>query len=1796
MSLSPYETFEHLKATAVSYLETAYKISHSDLVSERRALLEKVGSVAQHPLIETTPNHDAGRWLPQLIEDHSDQLPAELAELIGFGTPLGTNPLWRHQDEAISATCGDAPNLVVATGTASGKTEIFLTPILARIVNEALGRGTLPAWTPPRGAAERGRWDRNSARWLHQRQHETRPSAIRAIVLYPTNALVNDQVRRMRGVLGSETSEAWQIANLQGNTISLGMYTSETDPTGHWSKEWKRNAWETAFNDIVATWHAMSPELQQTGGWPRPHGPEMLCRWDMQLAPPDLLVTNYSMLEYMLVRPIERQMFDVTKQWLKKPGAVFTLVLDEAHTYRGARGTEIALLIRRLKERLGIEDGSGKLRCIATSASLPGKEEPGQLARFAAALFGEPESSFSVVSTEPDRITAPYTPAEGEIESFAEFGASLEIASPRTALSTLAKELNIGELDESRDAALEAHRLFAAHPQIERLRKVAARQALPLQDVADFLWNGMADPEIRRAATAGVLAVGSFARPTLDADAQPLISSRVHGFFRGVAGLWACMDAKCRFVGEEYRARPSRPVGRLYVEPRIWCDCGARVLEVFSCRVCGLLFLGGIPDASFNSLWPWADDLEGTRQDFNLYEIFGVEEPRVGVTAEYRSTRTTRLTEASNLHSRTTYRVQGTTASGQAIPFPRQCPRCNSFRGRGMEGREIVEPLRTKGSKTFSALVEDAFRLQPAVDLRHTNGGRKALAFSDSRQDAALLAGDLEIDHTRDVFRQIMYRIARSCAACEGYGYRSIPAPVIPQPGAPNGPQREECTTCTGGGWSQTTGPIPVAELRSRMLAVAHRARIDPTISHAVSYFGQLTPVANPNDDEARRWIDAVIRNEIASADIGLEPMGLARWTAQLPTADLLGAMAPLNGEETVEFLQVIIRMLATQDVLLPPRTLSHMTWPVPFVPDWDRKLLVQRGLVAGQYQVEFKLTGDTQIGRYMRVLATELVRTGRFADTAQAEGWLMATEQQVFSLLRTLGVLVSEAGGRGFGISIDRFQLQVLDGDVHQCDACSFVSSSGFLATCMRCGGRTIRVAASSVRNFYRRTVEMAVPGSPYADPFAFKVEEHTAQIEKRDAKRYERWFQNLFLGDEDPDDRRLDALSVTTTMEMGVDIGNLLTVALRNVPPTVANYQQRAGRAGRRGSAVASVVAFAQQRSHDQYHFARPARIISDPPRIPRLYVNNPVISRRHVRALVLQYFFHSWTPTASGVTSGVMNAWGTVTEFIQQNGAPALEAWLRSNRVELRRKVTRVVASELHTYVDEWIKEIHGEVNRIATTAPAFSDLLVELLNQGLMPRHAFPIDVVSLHTQRDPQARASERETGIQRDLSIGLSEFAPGAEVVRSKRIYRVAGLYDPFQRNPNYTPTGLFVECANCRAIDPLPSNSPPPLACAECGAPNPRAIPSLRPPGFCSDWANDPQGQPYNGGGRDRAGFATPARLTVGEFSFQEPASALSPRLHIRVRAGQLYSVNYGATGPFPGFRICPRCGRGLDAQATAHTYPADVPPHTGANRGPRAGARCPNNAPAQNNVILSHSFPSEVVQLGVDLAASMDADSTTASGRAAWLSFGTLLLQAASAVLEIDPDELRVGIRSVQLPNQRIHAEVYLHDTLPGGAGYAREISDSLEEVLREGLSLAASCPNSECEGACYQCLLDYSNQFEHALLDRRLGGDILRWILDATPPALSPEQADLSVAGIREFLDPQCVELGPRQIGQWYLPLVYDQPNRGRVGVLPIHTLCAAPTSADLREVFLDGIDCRVHREFDLVRRPFWVANQL
>ena len=385
MALTIVETIQQMQGALQDYIEATYHISQPTLVAQRQEILQAPGVIHQRPYLESTPRYKTGTTFKDLGLD-----PAVLEVFGSVSEPEGDlnrliyDPPYEHQAISTKLSLVDGRSLVVMTGTGSGKTECFLLPILGKLASEAQRKGQSFGETP----------------------------AVRAMVLYPMNALVNDQLGRLRLLFAdkriSDKFMTWsgrpaRFARYTSRTLYPGVRDSRKDQTRLAPiRDYYVNKLETgARPDVFSTRlsaKALVRELQERGKWPAkpdligwygqrgqrwqdrrtgefqrgvtlPEDPELFTRHEVQAAPPDILVTNYSMLEYMMMRPLERPIFDHTRDWLRaNPEESFLLVVDEAHLYRGAAGTEVALLIRRLRSRLGIPPE--RLQVICTSASM----------------------------------------------------------------------------------------------------------------------------------------------------------------------------------------------------------------------------------------------------------------------------------------------------------------------------------------------------------------------------------------------------------------------------------------------------------------------------------------------------------------------------------------------------------------------------------------------------------------------------------------------------------------------------------------------------------------------------------------------------------------------------------------------------------------------------------------------------------------------------------------------------------------------------------------------------------------------------------------------------------------------------------------------------------------------------------------------------------------------------------------------------------------------------------------------------------------------------------------------------------------------------------------------------------------------------------------------------------------------------------------------------------------------------------------------------------------------------------
>jgi DEAD/DEAH box helicase domain-containing protein len=423
----PIGSFLEIKENFIRYVQTAFRTNSVSIEQERYKLLNTDKVLFRMPWIEPLPDYlSSGKTIDKLgTDDFNGHLTEDelimFKELVNKGLVPQTNKLYLHQAKMLKAAIS-GNNCIITSGTGSGKTEAFLLPLFAQLSKELLG------WQKPNDSStSKDTWWKDKSEGgltsgkivnettftlssgAAQRNHETRPAGVRALILYPMNALVEDQMTRLRKALDSDDTRIWLNENLEGNRIFFGRYNSTTPVSGtlckvneHGLKE--KNDFKikqlkkqllNIENDSLKVERFIAEKQKSSSDakdlksfFPRLDGSEMRSRFDMQISPPDILITNYSMLSIMLMREVDSGIFEKTRSWLacedlpesqrisEKKNRVFHLIIDELHLYRGTQGSEVAYLLKLVLDRLGLHPEHEQLRILASSASLePGDEK-----------------------------------------------------------------------------------------------------------------------------------------------------------------------------------------------------------------------------------------------------------------------------------------------------------------------------------------------------------------------------------------------------------------------------------------------------------------------------------------------------------------------------------------------------------------------------------------------------------------------------------------------------------------------------------------------------------------------------------------------------------------------------------------------------------------------------------------------------------------------------------------------------------------------------------------------------------------------------------------------------------------------------------------------------------------------------------------------------------------------------------------------------------------------------------------------------------------------------------------------------------------------------------------------------------------------------------------------------------------------------------------------------------------------------------------------------------------------------
>lgn len=2084
----PIGAFYSIRDNFIRYVRTAFGTRFDVLEQERKRMLETPGVLYQVPWIEPMPKYQTdtvsfggityddfrARCGGRMPESMTSDAFRKFKDLVGCGLFPSGRPLYKHQAEMMTrGICGDS--LVITAGTGSGKTESFLLPILAHLVMESSSGGN--AWgarnpADPDEDAARNDWWRNDqwaqacgrhaaggyqrSRRVNQRYGEPEGrAAVRALILYPMNALVEDQMTRLRRALDSARDQVRNApANLDGvgklcarrwcdeqnggMPFYFGRYNGDTPVPGHEQKfeggalvldnekvgalAKKITEAEDAFRGAVAYDDAENGGREDVRFFfPSVDGAEMRCRWDMQETPPDLLITNFSMLSIMLMRDADSGIFEKTRLWLKQdpwrqdrhgmPSRRFHLVVDELHLYRGTAGTEVAYLVRLLLHRLGLTPDSPQLQILASSASLDSADADSS--KFLREFFGTDSISIVAGSVEPVQEDLPLW----DPMPFVRLSRSWDVArkqglndreldvalskryedvcaafvgkSGRTldgrGIDRLASALNDMDLGVGNRllAALqdtvEGSARYRAYDMFEFGRRLFGKQTrLSGKQRSRLLKSAVRGLLIAR----GRLEFGRDANGNQYVDTLP--SFRMHWFFRNLEGLWASANPADADGGGV------RPVGRLYANnERIVSENGNRVLELLYCEQCGDVFLGGtkmlqnvasdsgctllpvdadlehVPDKATSQMsqqrnhpeygvfWPAGDrscsphapraqskqDQAAVRNSWGdpantpVWQVpmrpGGALGEKGGWVAARLNTATGKVVGVGDagvdgvpLVNGFFYKLarrQGNGANSRLEPleeddrdaypaFPAVCPACGEDCTDRFRFKE--SPLRTfrmgftKVSQTFA---KELFQMLPTRGIGHDD--RKLVVFSDSREDAAKIANDMERFHYSDMLRDAIFaelRVAvkgkrRFVEALEGKTERD----QLSRKYAQRFPEEaESLQAAVSVARELDQKPREQRTLDERRKLAEAEQRIQAAIGTATD--NRVSLAALYADMVGNTPNVPILINRLKS--IGINPSGLGKrfgkvWEAKTVAKNINGQTKTVTADVDREWWTLYEWAQAT-------RVWSTAT-ALPLVDDDNKivrgstvnghRLKVKQELLStlfGRLYFGFESSGlgypcikhdDAALNtaaatagcaidpdklrqvcngvvrllgeKYMyqqtdpRFGAAPIPVAVQFGSAPPWSGKLSCVVDYVNRVAASQGItagqlelairsVVADTYGNGWILGADELDLHLAeDADpVWICNGCGRVHLHASAGVCTHCttdlsvnaNGGTCRELWSD--HYY------ADKSAQDREPFRLHCEELTGQTDNQ-AER-QRCFRNVVLGQ--GRQRRVDVidlLSVTTTMEVGVDIGNLRAVMQANMPPERFNYQQRAGRGGRRGQAYSTVMTLCRQRSHDTIHFMDPTAITTAKPPTPFLAMDRPEIAQRIMTKGVLreaflvagvQWYMGPQRPPDSHGEFGYADAnavanppdtgWDAtrkqkVVDWIQQN-ADALSS-LANVLVSGLEPNGKVTADGLKDYA---MQQLVGDIDRCKNNSELSSwEGLAERLAEGaVLPMYGMPSRVRELYHGTVDYSR---REIpSIERELDVAITEFAPGAEKTKDKRIHKSIGFCPPLGvvqgqgggqlvpvgNNPDpFVFRGFMARCKRCQYMETFPNGLPIKQQCPKCEATRDAGYDELdvRAPAAFLTNMSDGKDAPEETEIRLSPAAKLAEDLGIARLQVRNVGAAFSS-------TGRVYTLNDNGGEKFKGAQTNLNCPWEWKQDDNGNEEICLVAPKT-----------------TDVLALRVHSVP---LGLSVDalkfipgVAGASPTCHVRAGVNSAWASAAFILRSVAADRLDIDPEEFdichikRASIGFDSMDRERFSGEVVIADHLANGSGFTRWLNGELEGVLDAILRGSSNGGNlqadtflekllkdehrNSCRLACYSCLRNFRNMRYHAILDWRLGVSLLRVMGDYNTKCgwdgswASRDLEDWlaqAEASIRYY----CQHFGDTSDCKKFGAL-WGFAAPGNKTVLVTHSLWdTSDMRGQLAEAYdaaiAGGANVRVVDLFDLARRPTWVFQKL
>ncbi|MCK5243461.1 DEAD/DEAH box helicase [bacterium] len=1611
-------------------LKAQYRIhpmyAHAKKIWEEKLTLKEL---VNGPYLEKTQVYEPGDPLESL--DLHEKTVKTIRKRLG-----DMENLYRHQTDALNLLLS-GKNAVIATGTSSGKTLCYQIPILDDLI-------------------------RNST------------SGLRAVIIYPLNALVNDQLTE------------WEEMLKDHSHISFARFTGQTpDNQVEYESGLRAVIRDKLINEKLSQQELHKQIELRLADTVRNEIPNRLNhREDIRAKGPQILITNFSMLEYLLERPIDSSVFD--------NASLKYLVLDEAHAYRGVQATEISFLIRRLKDRLGIE----RLTCIATSATLGKKddvESQKKVRKYSADMFGEefnePNPIYGTLATL--KIEQPaYKPSALQYIQAAE-------AMRASSQADIRKYLGITVSDN--DVAV----ILAHDENLFSLRKEILKKPILVSEAAKLLWP--TDSNAENGLLALLEIVAGARRNGVHED---LLPTRLHYFVRAQDGLHICLHKECPGrKGGQPAFFVSRKADSEVLEG--YCpECqqkgrSSKLVEVVTCRKCGYLY-GALQDLgprraqtpendsdamraafdSFSTELGWAADSfwsyfcvenelpypkEPKADEEDIDDVFQLEwcvicgKKHDSGAGDKCTCLTPHLRKIQIIHRQCFHSGKpkdlANLYSSQKRSL-RACPNCGAQNSSGLEP---VRRFQESDDETGLAMAIPLAHFQVTPVLDKKKPPRKLLCFTDHRQRAAAFPSLLE----EETFVHDMGRKIVEITNAEG---KSLDLVTL-------GERLADISDSQSNNYDPDFF-LPVSRFPDGELDT--RGGINLWIAETFSYFGI--------PDAARE----------SAEDLGLVTAEYLLEEKEALVFHRLLNKSNLSLQDSTAALQILLGIIRQRKAFTLPTGRVHYSDPAFGRVTVDIAYILRRegvGKLQGKY-VKGWLPRLNKDGTYRNNFVTDYLR--RLLQLPPQE--ILNIAEKIWQFLTTEFLLIPHR--ETWKLGYERICVKKAPSR-YVCKRCGYVTAYSAQQCCPRkeCDGKLeIRPFDSAKENIIARWVaDQIMPRFTN-----LKSEEHSAQISKPVAKRIEDEFRA----------EGINLLSSTTTFEMGINIGDLQKILLRNAPPTSASYVQRVGRAGRGIDKNAVCVTLCRRTKYDADAWQEPSRLMSGEVRTPTVFTQNPIIAQRHFNAVLFAKYLREnvlerqllgelkqeirlepFLSSAIRDQSKLLpkpwlifppdlyldfTSWLDRTSEQDVFSTSACLAILSAvgtfsiGKIEAIKKYTYIltaITDELETLLRERL-QIVSYGRHVVDIDRSIKSLLRNgiinvLARRGFLPRYAFPLDVVSLET--GPSRWSRESDVELSRDRGIAIAEFAPGAQVIAHKKVFTSEGLYIVSKRD--VPEKRFYVRCRNCDQIRTASTQEKLKGRCLVCNkAVNPVQDIKIfvEPEAFSIRIDKHSEGS-----ARYRRTTLIRQRQSLTHFIDSVKDDQFEDygifKLVLKV-PGTLFRYNLGPNNG--GFILCPHCG-----------YSAPKKVFTIAKKHQRlrvfrGNADCIQQ-PWSKEIAYGHQFQSYC------LIVRPAVPSTSI------VSLAFALKKGLCTVLDIEPSDIGVSWRWLANKNDKV-GEIILYDYAPGGAGFVKEGIDNWQQVVNITREICKVC---KCEKACYDCLKDYGNQSYHEKLNRYTVTEFLR-----------------------------------------------------------------------------------------------------